>query len=90
MKKLTTNYNLLQQITDKTEGEYQIDSMQIYFYKNNNKISIISYYTKIGEVDIDNKILKLTTKKYSRTTTQQQNKIKNNILHYNNFTLENL
>lgn len=90
MKKISTNYNLLKQITDRTEGEYQIDSMQVYFYKNNNKISIISYYTKIGEVDIDNKILKLTTKKYSRTTTQQQNKIKNNILHYNNFTLENL
>lgn len=90
MKKLTTNYNLLQQITDKTEGKYQIDSMQVYFYKNNNKISIISYYTKIGEVDIDNKILKLTTRKYSITTTKQQNKIKNNILHYNNFTLENL
>lgn len=90
MKKLTTNYNLLQQITNENEGKFQIDSMQVYFYKNNNKINIISYYTKIGEVDIDNKILKLTTKKYSRTTTQQQNKIKNNILHYNNFTLENL
>lgn len=90
MKKLTTNYNLLQQITKESKGEYQIDSMQAYFYKNNNKINIVSYYTKIGEVDLDNKILKLTTKKYSRTTTQQQNKIKNNILHYNNFTLENL
>lgn len=86
MKKITTNQNIINQITK--DKLYQIDSMQAYINKIDDIYSIYSYNTKIAEYDKKTNILKLTTKKYSRTTTQQQNKIKNNFIKYNNAIID--
>ena len=90
MKKLNTDKNILQQIT-KNEGKLcRLDSMQAYINKIDNVCNIYSYDTKIGQYDIKTNILYLTTKKYSITTTKQQNKIKNNFIKYQNAKLEAL
>lgn len=91
MKKITTKNNILKQIETQIKQNQlnykQIDAMQLYCNKNfmnNNQIDFISYSTPIIKYDINKNILYITSKKYSRTTTKQQNKIKDNFIKYNN------
>lgn len=90
MKKITTNNNIINQIKNNNGRLSQIDSMQAYINQIDDICNIYSYNTKIAEYNTKTNILKLTTKKYSRTTTKQQNKIKANIIKYTNCKVEAL
>ena len=94
MMKLNSKNNLLLQIEKikrrnkkNIDNNLQIDSKNLYVYYDifyQNKIDIISYYTKIMEYNTQTNILYITKNKYSRTTTIQQNKIIDNFIKYNN------
>lgn len=85
--KITIKKDLLKQIENITDkNKKQIDSKNLYVKKSNfisNQFDFISYQTKIAIYNFYTKTLYITTKKYSQTTTKQQNQIKNNILKYN-------
>ena len=91
MIKIFSKNNLVKQLNANkhtASGEVaQIDAKQLYIKYNIidcNFIDIYSYNTKIIQYDIKNNILYTTQKKYSRTTTKQQNIIINNFIKYNN------
>lgn len=83
---ITLKKDLVKQIEIlKDRQKTQIDKKNLYIMKyTKDSILIISYCTKICEYNPYNNILHITTKKYSQTTTKQQNQIINNFVKYNN------
>ena len=93
--KITIKKNLYEQIKNIKENyfEKQIDNKNLYIYAsiwnyhnnwNTNDYYIMSYKTNIAKYDANKNILYITSKKYSITTTKQQNQIKNNFIKYCN------
>lgn len=87
MKKITINQSILNQIKNNTKNSYmQINNKNLYVsnFFANDTIKIYSYNTQIATYNNNKNILYITQKKYSRTTTKQQNQIKNNFIKYCN------
>lgn len=87
MKKITINQSILNQIKNNNKNSYmQINNKNLYVsnFFANDTIKIYSYNTQIATYNNNTNILYITLKKYSRTTTKQQNQIKNNFVKYCN------
>ena len=87
MKKITINQSILNQIIENQKNSYmQVNNKNLYVsnFFANNTLKIYSYSTHIATYNNNTNILYITQKKYSITTTKQQNQIKNNFVKYCN------
>ena len=87
MKKISINQSILNQIKNNKVNSYtQVNSKNLYVsnFFANDTLKIYSYNTQIATYNNIKNILYITQKKYSITTTKQQNQIKNNFIKYCN------